>query len=163
MYAIPDVYRYSAYYHAIGDRFIEYILTHQLQAHRIKWSAFRWWETRHRHSYTECPAAPIDHCFIDQTDVPGDGNSLALQQTSESDGLQSSITPGSTVPSEVLELIMDLSTYDVSSDVAVGPLRFTHVSRLWRQTAIGLPSLWTNIQVNISTNRTNRGLVDLID
>ena len=58
---------------------------------------------------------------------------------------------------------MDLSTYDVSSDVAVGPLRFTHVSRLWRQTAIGLPSLWTNIQVNISTNRTNRGLVDLID
>jgi hypothetical protein len=67
------------------------------------------------------------------------------------------------VPAEVLGSIMDLSTYDVSSDLADGPLRFTHVSQLWRQTAIGLPSLWTNIQVTISSNRTNPLLVDLIE
>ena len=69
----------------------------------------------------------------------------------------------STIPAEVLGSIMDLSTYDVSSDLANGPLRFTHVSQLWRETAIGLPSLWTNIQVDISSNRTNTHLADLVE
>jgi hypothetical protein len=108
--------------------------------------------------------------IIDQMDVPGDGNPLALQQAVESDRLQFYIKSGSAilspvrrVPSEVLGSIMNLSTYDVSSDVAVGPLNFTRVSKLWRQTAKGLPKLWTNIQVEITTNRTNPGLTDLIE
>ena len=108
--------------------------------------------------------------IIDQTDVSGDGNPLTLQQAAESDRLQSFVKSGSAilspvrrVPPEVLGSIMELSPCDVSSDVVVGPLHFTHVSQLWRQTAIGLPSLWTNIQVNISTNRTNSGLADLIE
>jgi hypothetical protein len=57
--------------------------------------------------------------IIDQTDVPGDGNSLALQQAAESDHLQFFINSGSAiispvhrVPSEVLGSIMDLSTYN---------------------------------------------------
>jgi hypothetical protein len=93
--------------------------------------------------------------IIDQTDVLGDGNPLALQKAVEIDRLRFFIKSGSAilspvrrVPSEVLGSIMDLSTYDVSSaDVTVGPLRFTHVSKLWRQTAKGLPSLWTNIHM----------------
>ena len=72
-----------------------------------------------------------------------------------------------TIPAEVLGTIMDLSTYDVSCDLVDsrhGPLRFTHVSQLWRQTAIGLPSLWTNIQVEISHDRSySTYLVDLIE
>ena len=72
-----------------------------------------------------------------------------------------------TIPAEVLGTIMDLSTYDVSCDLVDsrhGLLRFTHVSQLWRQTAIGLPSLWTNIQVEISHDRSySTYLVDLIE
>ena len=71
-----------------------------------------------------------------------------------------------TIPAEVLGSIMDLSTYDVSCDLVDGrhgPLRFTQVSQLWRHTAIGLPSLWTNIQVEISPKPTNTYLVDLIE
>ena len=107
--------------------------------------------------------------IIDRTDVTRDGDPLVDQQASESHRLQSFIksarvilSPVHRVPSEVLGSIMEFSTYDVNSDLANGPLRFTHVSQLWRRTAIGLPSLWTNIQVNISTNRTNPGLADLI-
>jgi hypothetical protein len=109
--------------------------------------------------------------IVDQTGVPGDGNPLALQQAAEIDRLRFFIKSGSAIlspvhrlPSEVLGFIMDLSTYNVSSNVRVGPLRFTHVSKLWRQTAKGLPSLWTNIQVKIHiSNRTNPGLADLIE
>ena len=108
--------------------------------------------------------------IIDQMDVPGDGNSLALQQAAESDRLKffiksgcAILSPVRRVPSEVLGSIMNFSTYDVSSDVAVGPLHFTSVSKLWRQTAKGFPSLWSKIQVKMSTNRTNPGLANLIE
>jgi hypothetical protein len=74
--------------------------------------------------------------IIDQTDVPGDGNSLALQQAAESDCLQFFIKSGSIILSPV-HRVRSLGVYngpqytsDVSSDVSVGPLRFSFLGIL---------------------------------
>jgi hypothetical protein len=97
------------------------------------------------------------------------GDQLAGEKAVERDRLCSFLEKGKAIlspvrrlPRELLEFVMEHSTDAVGVDVTASPWRFTHVSRLWRETAVGLPSLWKVIQVNTTKEPTSPGVLELV-
>ena len=107
---------------------------------------------------------------IVQDDNLGEGNELAEEKGVERDRLQSFLQEGNAIlspvrrlPRELLAFVMERGTDTVSLDFTTNPWIFTHVSRFWRETAIGLPILWKDINDDTCINyHTRSGVLELV-